>query len=311
MNPSTHFSSAYQNSGNKNLTDKELYELCKTYGEKALHWRRKFTGLLPEVNRRRLYEKKGFVSIFEFAKKLCGLSEEQVRLTLNLDRRFEDKPALKVLLVNGEVSINKLTRLSSVATSENESFWAEKVQQLSQSAIETLVRDEKQNGLFEPQNEAKSLRAQKLAVGSDELNLAPDVMAELLKLQAKGIDVSEVLREMLEERKLKIALEKERLSAEAEALAVRQGAGLAGQAAGLARAPFRHIPAKIKRHLEKEYGTKCSIEGCGRGAQVIHHTQRFALAGTHNPKYLAPLCKQHHAIAHTIDARVQANKGFC
>lgn len=40
------------------ISDKELYALCKKYGENALQWRRKFIGLLPEVNRRRLYEKK-------------------------------------------------------------------------------------------------------------------------------------------------------------------------------------------------------------------------------------------------------------
>ncbi|MBI5754420.1 hypothetical protein HZA40_04730, partial [Candidatus Peregrinibacteria bacterium] len=62
------------------LTDQNLYELCKTYGTRALEWRRKFIGLLPEVNKRKLYQKKGFGSIFEFAKKLAGLSEEQVRL---------------------------------------------------------------------------------------------------------------------------------------------------------------------------------------------------------------------------------------
>lgn len=78
-------------------------------------WRQKFLGLLPEVYKRRLYEKKGFGSIFEFAKKLAGVSEEQVRLVLNLEKRFEDKPILKALLVEGTVSVNKLARIVSIA----------------------------------------------------------------------------------------------------------------------------------------------------------------------------------------------------
>lgn len=61
------------------LTDQELYRKAKLYGKNALLWRRKFMGLLPEVERRRLYEKKGFGSVFEFSFKLAGLSEEQVR----------------------------------------------------------------------------------------------------------------------------------------------------------------------------------------------------------------------------------------
>lgn len=273
----------------QHLSDKELYKLCRQYGENALHWRRKFIGLLPEVNRRRLYEKKGFSSIFEFAKKLCGLSEEQVRLALNLDKRFGDKPALKELLASGKVSINKLTRVTSVATPENEGFWAEKAMQLPKSALETLVKDvksENQNGLFEPNIESKVLPGQK----SEELQLDADVKEELLKLQAKGIDVNEVLREFLEGRNLAIAREKERLSAEA------------GQAKS------RYIPVKIRRHLEMEYGRTCSINGCRRPAQMIHHTQRFALSASHNPKYLAPLCREHHAIAHAIDEKVRVKR---
>ena len=142
----------------RNFTDKELYTLCKKYGENALHWRRKFIGLLPEVNRRRLYEKKGFGSVFEFAKKLCGLSEEQVRRVLNLEKKFNDKPGLHQALISGEVSINKLARIASVATPENEALWMEKAMQLLKSALETLVKDvknESANGLFKTNIEAK------------------------------------------------------------------------------------------------------------------------------------------------------------
>ena len=127
----------------RNLTDEQLFNLCQKYGDNALHWRRKFEGLLPEVFRRRLYEKKGHPSIFVFASKLAGLSEEQVRRVLNLEKRFDDKPALQTLLVNGEVSVNKLARVASIATPENQKGLAQQVQVLSNRAIETLVRDEK------------------------------------------------------------------------------------------------------------------------------------------------------------------------
>ncbi|MDP2643193.1 MAG: hypothetical protein Q8P62_05110, partial [Candidatus Peregrinibacteria bacterium] len=137
--------------GNKNLhpskmaflTDENLYALCKQYGERARIWRQRFAGLLPEVFKRKLYEKKGFHSIFEFAKKLAGMSEEQVRLVLNLEKRFETMPALRSLLTTGKVSVNKLSRIVSIAKPENAIFLATQVQILSKSAVETLVRDEK------------------------------------------------------------------------------------------------------------------------------------------------------------------------
>ena len=189
------------------ITDEKLYELCKKYGTSALLWRQKFIGLLPEVNRRKLYEKKGFSSIFEFAAKLCGLSVEQVRLALNLEKRFEDMPTLKKMLEDGEVSINKLTRVASIATVENQEELAEKVKILPVRALETLVRDEKQNGSQKPLFGSKSLHVQ-------TFELADDVSKELEELHSKGIDVNEFLRKALKQRKEEIEEKKEKIAKE-------------------------------------------------------------------------------------------------
>src|SRR3989338_9766319 len=56
---------------------------------------------------------------------------------LNLEKRFESLPALKALLVEGKVSINKLVRVASIATVENEGELAEAVQLLPKKALET------------------------------------------------------------------------------------------------------------------------------------------------------------------------------
>ena len=246
-------------------------------------WRRKFIGLLPEVNRRHLYEKKGFNSIFEFAFKLAGLSEKQVRLTLNLEERFKDRPVLHEALISGQISTNKLTRIASIATPENEIFWVEKAKQLPKSALETLIRDAKNeimNGLNKQENGKKSLPGQNLA-------LDPEIEEELLELQGKGIDVNQMLREFLEKRRQEIAEEKEELAVRME----------------YSRARSRYIPAKVRRLLHKEHGSICSIDACQKPAREIHHSQRYALTKNHNPKYLAPLCREHHKIAHAIDVK--------
>ena len=91
--------------------------------------------------KRRLYEKKGFGSIYEFAARLAGMSREQVQRVLQLERKFEDKPVLKEMLVNGEESIYKLARVASIATPENQEELASKVSTLSQKAVETFVKD--------------------------------------------------------------------------------------------------------------------------------------------------------------------------
>ncbi|MBI4995108.1 hypothetical protein HZC21_05750 [Candidatus Peregrinibacteria bacterium] len=268
------------------MSDKELYEKCQIYGAAARLWRQRFIGLLPEVNRRRLYEKKGFSSIFEFAAKLCGLSKEQVYLTLNLEKRFEDKPVLKKMLENGEVSINKLTRIASIATPENEQELAEKIKILPKNALETWIRDEKQNSSPKPLFGAKDLLGQTL-----NFEIADDIKEELNKLNSKGIDVNELLREMLKQRREKIAGKKEEI---AKTIQPTQS---------------RHIPTKIKKILRKEHGEKCSISTCQKPAEIIHHMQRFSLSQNHDPRFLAPLCKNHHVIAHSVDFKYWLKKG--
>ncbi|MFA6024263.1 MAG: hypothetical protein WC777_03550 [Candidatus Gracilibacteria bacterium] len=264
------------------MTDAELYRKAKFFGKNALLWRRKFMGLLPEVQRRRLYEKRGFGSIFEFSFKLAGLSEEQVRRVLQLERRFQELPTLKGLLETGGVSVNKLARVASIATVANQEDLAEAVKLLPQAAVETLVRDErfqKLNGFLKPQIEGKSVRAH-------NLNLDEKVTARLLELQEKGLNLNEVLMGMLDRRDQEIAEEK------------------AVIAAHLPERQSRPVPVRTRKVLQKEHGSKCSIASCKRPAEQLHHTQTFALSHRHDPHYLAPLCKAHHVLAHSVNLKV-------
>ena len=285
------------------ITDEKLFRLCKQYGEQALRWRQKFAGLLPEVNRRRLYEKYKMSSIFEFAAKLCGMSEAQVRVALNLRERFEKLPTLKSLLENGEVSMNKLARVVSIATPENEEQLAAMVKVLPRSALDTFVRDEKfarteanydaanaifknQNGLQEPKNNSKSLSGQTL-----NFEFSDEVIQQLNQLHAQGRDMNALMLQLLAQRRDQIQKQKAELSANAPTT------------------NSRYIPAKITKLLNDEYGEKCSIENCNGLAQNIHHTQFFSLSQKHDLKYLAPLCKIHHIIAHSVNMKFHAKRG--
>jgi hypothetical protein len=102
------------------MSDNEIYIFCKKCGAEALEARRKFIGLLPEVFRRKIHIKKGFESIHEFAAKLAGISHDQVTRVLHLDKKYFDKPVLRTALTEGKISVNKLIRISSIATTENQ-----------------------------------------------------------------------------------------------------------------------------------------------------------------------------------------------
>lgn len=121
------------------------------------------------------------------------------------------------------------------------------------------------------------------ASNDEELKLNPEVKERLLKLQRMGIDLNKLLADFLNERAKKIAEEKETLSREVKPT------------------ESRYIPVKIRNLLTEEFGRKCSMDQCHRDADEIHHTQRFSMSRRHDPKYLAPLCEEHHKIAHSID----------
>ena len=277
----------------KNLTDKELYLICKKFGAAALEARRKFAGLLPEVYAREMSErekggswlkKRGFLSVYEFAAKLAGLSRDQVDLVLHLEKRFEDKPVLQAALVSGEVSANKLARVVSIATAENQHDLLGKVETLSNRALEVFVKDFKnQNGSVEPKIDNKSLHVQ-------TLELDEDIQNELIEMQKKGINVNQILRDFLHERKEK--LEQEKSEIVEKQLHKRNDRAVIGMPAN------RYVPIEVRRIVIKEFGNKCSAPGCLKPAENLHHENSFAIDQCHDPRYLKPLCKGHHELAH-------------
>ncbi len=267
------------------MTDTDLLSRFEYFGKKALEYRHKVIGLLPEVARRKLYLQRGCSSIYEYAKKVAGLSEEQVSRALNVFKNFTDKPALKKLLEEGTVSINKLSRIASIATMENQEMLAEKIQIMSQSAIETFVRDIRQ-GVSEA-GIVRTHKPESNLLFAQEPRLDEDVRGRLVELEEKGIDINQLLREALDRREKEIAGAKKKI------------------AESLPEQSSRYIPIRVRNIIRKEYGQKCAKSGCRRASQNIHHMRRWALDGSHDPNFLAPLCKEHHHIAHAIDVRVQ------
>ena len=134
------------------LSDRQLFVVCKKWGASVLAARRKFGGLLPEVFRREMVarvkggswvKKRGFTCVYEFAAKLAGMSRPQVDDVLRTERRLADKPILREALLRGEVSVNKLARVVSIATVDNQREILGKVEALSNRALEVFVKDYK------------------------------------------------------------------------------------------------------------------------------------------------------------------------
>lgn len=129
----------------QHLTDRQLYKRCKAYGLYSRKWMRKFEGTLPEVNSRRLYKRRGYASIYEFAKKLAAMSEEKVNKILRLWNRLGTTPKLQKLFEEGEVGYSKLAAVAYIVTSENEKEWIDKIKTMSRYALEAYIHEIRKN----------------------------------------------------------------------------------------------------------------------------------------------------------------------
>ncbi|PIZ73185.1 hypothetical protein COY06_05710 [Candidatus Peregrinibacteria bacterium CG_4_10_14_0_2_um_filter_41_8] len=102
-------------------------------------WSRKFAALLPEVNKRQLYRKHGFFSIFEFAAKLAGMGRKNVEEVLRTYSKVEDRPLLKVQIEQfGWAKVRVITPL--IETVE-ETKLVEMVKTLPREALAECVHE--------------------------------------------------------------------------------------------------------------------------------------------------------------------------
>jgi len=112
----------------------------------------------------------------------------------------------------------------------------------------------------------------------------------------KGIDIGKLLNDLLDAHEAEIESRK-------TILAEVETAKSSKQKPNPGKKYSRYISVGIKKVLKDEYGDKCSFPNCTKLAQQIHHQQRFALTSSHNPKFLKPLCRDHHQIEHAIDVK--------
>ncbi|MFA6343863.1 MAG: hypothetical protein WCX45_03960, partial [Candidatus Gracilibacteria bacterium] len=194
---------------------------------------------------------------------------------------------------------------------------------------------ENANGLQEPLFDHKSVHVHTQTTDLFEdvkllQKFSPELKEKLKELDEKGLNINQILLELLQNRDEEIAMEKEQIGEEIvkaqlmqqQAMDTKKQAASAQEKIGVeiasaqekskselpTKKPSHYINVKIKNLLKKEHGDKCSIPGCNKPATTIHHTQRFTLSHNNDPRFLAPFCEQHHEIAHSIDQKYQQKR---
>lgn len=247
------------------------------YGKNAREWMRKCEMLLPHVNRERVWEKKGFGSIYEYAAKLAGMSRAKVDSVLWTLKKIEGKT--EIFKVAEEKGVNAVRPIANIVTEENQTFWAEKARKMSMHTLEIYAKGLKNNGLLESKNGLTPCRATKKLMS---MELEIEMIEELEKLKGNQ-DWNTLIKGLLEAHRELEKKEKQELEDTKPAIV---------------RTNSRHIPAEIEKYVRARAKNRCEAPGCTRAGEHLHHTFSFALRKEHDPDKIRLLCEEHHDIAH-------------
>jgi len=254
--------------------EKTLHKRFIRYGLNAKEWMRKRVLVLPEIAKRRIWEKKGFSSIYEYAAKLAGMSRNKVDEALWILRKIEDKPDLKkVVELKGIQSIKPVI---AIANEENAKFWAEKAREMSRDTLRIYVKEFRNNFRAGPKTNP-GLFDQQAILNKETITMELDknLAEKLKKLKGSG-DWNDLLNQLIELREKEIESQKPK---------------------GV-KTDSRHIPNAIKAHVLAKTNGSCAFPGCVKAAEIFHHTKRFALHKAHEPDFIVGLCKEHERLAH-------------
>lgn len=251
------------------------------YGKNAKEWMRKCALLLPEIEKLKVWRRKGFHSIYEYAAKLANMSQYQVNEALRTARKTTDFPELrKIVEIKG---INAVRPVLTIVNKETEHFWAEKVKNMSQHTLETYVRDYKKEfvGL-----RAQSITSEEFNATSKSsedsktltINLKPEIIAKLEKYNKD--DWNKLMQKFIDlyEKDLK------------QELARKKPEPVANTS--------NHIPKNMHDYVLKRSHGKCEFPNCNKTYDHLHHTNRYSTDKTHDPDQIVALCEAHHDLAH-------------
>ncbi|MFA5821116.1 MAG: hypothetical protein WC873_03400, partial [Candidatus Gracilibacteria bacterium] len=234
--------------------------------------------ILPKIYKSGVHKEKGFSSIFEYSFKLAGLSEALVKKALKLDEDLQNKPCLqKAIETQG---IHKVALVAKIATPETDRFFADKVENMSKSALNELskeIRGKSENKLINVETVMK-------------IPLDEEMQFLFLKLKkeiGKELSNKEVLRRILKKMAGTSQMMAKRVEPQKEA---EKPEDFLGKIVG------RYIPVMTKRTVIERTGGKCAHENCNKPYEVLHHMKRWAVSRDH--KSIVPLCKGHHEFAH-------------
>lgn len=300
------------------ITDKELHQKFIRLGADRRKLTNQLLAILPEIFERKIYRKYA-ATIEEYAGKFAGLGKGVVKKRLRLEKYLKDKPNLKAAIATE--GVHKIALVASLATAENEAALADKLGNMSKSAVQELskeLRNKIQKGELIDNNQ--SLFGTNLCSAAPQrikIDLEGDLFFMFLKLKKKygeQLNNLQVMKKIFEEN-LGMSTDKNaRNSKNGQPKSVKvipgdRNSQIEFQDAHekcdkekirsnnkIQRTKSRYISIRLRRNFLEKTDGKCTYPDCNRPVQIFHHTERFAKSRSHES--VRPFCKIHHEFAH-------------
>jgi hypothetical protein len=285
---------------------------------------------LREIESRRLYSSYGFSSLFTYAIKRLGYSEDQAERRISAMRLLKELPEIEEKISSGELTLTNLSNAQTLFRQEKKAQVArtldEKLELLEKLTHSTTREAEKvlEQESFIHQKLKPKLDLEESGFIDMHFPADKELQGKLKRLMAlivhpnSGSELSKLIHLMADECIGKWdPLEKAKLREKADCRAknndapvpaapkVNTGKLNAGKLNSVRESKesletdrSRYIPAAIKHAVYLRDGGKC--RNCGSiGAIEIDHITPYALGGTHDIRNLRLLCRscnQRHAI---------------
>lgn len=285
--------------------------------------------MLPAIERERVWEKKGFSSLAEYAGRLSGMSRETVSDGLRILHAVENMPDIMKVIEERGIAI--VRPILTLLTDRNQKLWAEKMRVMSQHTLEMYRREWERENIMSITTHAtmtdsatdtvldifgrrapeeRGIISQPQAIGTEKIEDTESASSnELHHEMSRGVmSCSEAssrrnkiigmeLSPSTLDRLTKLKGDDEWDALMNELLDIREKM-LEQNTPEEKQTESRHIPVEITRFVIERSRGICEVGACAKKYEIFHHTQRFASEKTHDPGRIVALCKQHERLVH-------------
>ncbi len=294
----------------RNLSDTELHESAIRSARRDREAELDTIEHLREVQRRRLYAKRGFPSLFSYVVTALGFSEPAASQRIQAARLTEGVPEAKARLESGELSFSGAAEVQKFIIKE------EKVRErpLSSEEKETIVSKVAGKSFREtgrvllslsahPEVHLNRERERQVTPERTELKfvVGPEALALLERVRELkgGSSLEEVFKAALESYLEKV----DPLRKKAREIKSPKASESTAKASESAASHSRYVPAGIRRELHGRSGGRCEFvdsqsgRRCGsRHRLEMDHLVPFALGGATTLENLAHHCRAHNSL---------------